>query len=284
MTQIALQIALAIVGVRIVVLIWKVVRREVAWTRLLLPGILAIEGVGVATHDAIAPWTVRLGAAALLEITFVAIAVRELRRSARGTEPIEQRIARAFGALLPPTIARLAAFEIVIVGSALRFVLGGWRRPSPPGFAYHRESGLRMLLPLLPLLAVGDVLLLELVLLPHAAAWLRVVVHALAIYGLVWLVGVYASVRARPHRIANGVLALHRGLLRHLDVPVADIASITPLPTFSDDWKKRAYTRGALRLDIAGPPILEIRLRTGTRVLVAIDEPAPFVAALAPAT
>jgi hypothetical protein len=279
--QLATIAVIAFVAVRICILAWRAVRREVAWTRLLLPGILVIEGVGFATHDTMA---LRLGVAVLLEIAFVVIALRELRRSMGGSEPLEDRIARAFGALVPARIARLAAFEIVIVGSALRFVLGGWRRAIPPGFTYHRASGLRMLLPMLPLLAIGDVLLLELVVLPHAATWLRIVLHAAGIYGLVWLVGLYASLRARPHRIDGGVLTLHRGVLRRLEVPLAEIASIAPLPVFSDDWKKRAYTRGALRLDVAGPPILEIRLRAGTRVLVAIDEPASFVAALTPAT
>jgi hypothetical protein len=134
-----------------------------------------------------------------------------------------------------------------------------------------------MLLPILPLLAVGDVLLVDLVFLPSAALWLRVLVHALAIYALVWLVGLYATLRARPHRIVDDHLVLHRGILRSRTIPLADIASIDPLPAFADDWRKRAYCKGALRLDVAGPPILELRLHAGTRVLVAVDEPAAFV-------
>jgi hypothetical protein len=78
-----------------------------------------------------------------------------------------------------------------------------------------------------------------------------------------------------------------------LDVPVAEIASIDELPNFTDDWKKRAYCKGAIRIDVAGATILELRLRTtarpigvlgdgaaGTRVLVAVDEPASFTAAI----
>jgi hypothetical protein len=236
---------------------------------------------------------VRLGTAVALEIAFVVVAVRELRRSVAGAEPIEARIARAFSALLPLRAARLVAFELVIVGSALRFVLGGWRRSVPAGFTYHRESGLRMLLPILPLLALGDVLLIDLVLLPDAVTWLRVIVHGLAIYGLLWLVGLYASLRARPHQLADGKLTLYRGILRRLEVPVDQIASIDPLPSFADDWKKRAYLKGAIRVDVAGPAVLELRLHTaarptgvlgegaaGTRVLVSVDEPASFTAAI----
>jgi hypothetical protein len=258
-----------------------------SWTRLLLPSLLMLELASWLWHLDL--WPLRIGAIVALETAFVLVAIRELRR--RAGDPLQARLASAFGAFVPQPIARFAAFELVILGSALRFVAG--RCPSPPGFTYHRESGLRVLLPLLPLLAVGDILLLELVVLPHAAPWLRVVVHALALYGLVWLIGIYAALRARPHQLDHDMVRLHRGLVRRIDIPRASIRSIEPLPAFADDWKKRAYTRGAIRLDVGGPTILELHLdapvrpvgifgegRPGTRVLLAVDEPAAFTAAL----
>jgi hypothetical protein len=287
--QSALAVAFAVLGVRVAVMAWGAARRELPWSRLLLPGIILLEGLGLWWRGAAVLWQLRLGTVVGLELAFVVVAIRELRRTTAGAEPLEARIARALAALLPPRAARLVAFELVIVGSALRFVIGGWRRGVPAGFTYHRESALRLLLPILPLLGIGDILFLELVLLPHAATWLRVVVHGLAIYGLIWLVGLYASVRARPHQLVDGRLTLHRGMLRRLTVPVEQIASIDELPSFADDWKKRAYCKGAIRVDVAGPTILELRLRTaarpigvlgdgapGTRVLVAVDDPASF--------
>jgi hypothetical protein len=289
----AFALALVVLGLRVAVMAWGAARRELPWSRLLLPGIVLLEGVGLWWHGSAVLWRVRLGTAAVLELAFVAVAIRELRRTTAGAEPLEARIARAFGALLPPRVARLVAFELVIVGSALRFMIGGWRRGIPAGFTYHRESALRLLLPILPLLGMGDILLLELVLLPHAATWLRVVAHGLAFYGLIWMIGLYASLRARPHQLADGRLTLHRGILGRLDVPVDQIESIDELPSFADDWKKRAYCKGAIRLDVVGPTILELRLVTAarpigvfgdgparTRVLVAVDEPASFAAAI----
>ena len=288
----AVAAALAILGLRVAVMAWAAARRQLPWSRLLLPSIIWVEGVGLCGHDSAVLWQVRLGTAVVLELAFVVVAVRALRRAAGG-EASEARVARALGALLPPRAARLLAIELVIVGSALRFLVGGWRRAAPAGFTYHRASALRMLLPMLPLLGMADVLLLELVVLPHAATWLRVAVHALAIYGLIWMVGVYASLRARPHQLADGRLTLHRGILGRVDVPVAQIASIDPLPAFADDWKRRAYRKDAIRVDVAGPTILELRLHAAvqaigvlgrgaprTRVLVAVDEPAAFTAAL----
>ena len=272
-----LVVALALLGARILGMVRQAACGNLPWTRLLLPSIVWVEAVGLSGH---AMWQVRLGTAVLLELAFVVVAIHALRSRARGGEASEVRLARAFAALVPPSFAKLAAIEMVIVGSAMRFLFGGWRHPAPVGFTYHRESGLRTLLPMLPLLGVGDVLLLELVVLPHAALWGRIVIHAVAAYGLIWLVGVYASLRARPHRLVHGQLELHRGVLRERTVDVAMIASIGPLPTFADDWKKRAYVKGAVKFDIAAAHVLEMRLHDGTRLLVGVDDPAAFVAAV----
>jgi len=277
--RLVLAIALALLGVRLVGLVVDVVRGALPWTRLLLPSIVWIEAAGASGS---ALWQLRLATAIALELLFVVVAIHALRR--RDTDgPIEERLARALESLVPPPIARLAAIELVLVGFAMSFLAGGWRRPTPAGFTSHRESGLRTMLPLLPLLAAGDVLLLELVILPRASTSLRIAVHALAAYGLVWLVGVYASIRARPHRLVNGRLELHRGIFRTMTLDVDQIVSIEPLPPFADDWKKRAYLRGAERLDLGGAPVLEIELRDHTRALVAVDDPAAFSAASLPA-
>jgi hypothetical protein len=287
----AFAVVLALLGVRIAVIAWRAARHELPWLRLVLPAIILVEGIGL--YGSSSAWQVRLATAVLLELTFVVVAIRELWRIAPGDDPLEVRIARAFDALLPARFARLVAFELVIVGAALRFLAGGWRRPIPRGFTYHRASGLRFLLPLLPLLAVGDVLLLELVILAHAPMWLRVGLHVLGNYGLIWLVGLYATVRARPHQLRGDRVLLNRGILGRVTLDVGEIVSIDPLPSFADDWKKRAYCKGAIRIDIAGPPILELQLRSAvrpigilgegpprTRVLVAVDEPAEFMAAM----
>ena len=258
--QLMLVLALAALGVRVAVMAWSAAHRELPWSRLLLPGIILVEGAGLSTSEAATLWQVRLCTAVVLELAFVVVAIRELRRTSASDESPDARLAQAFGALLPPGAARFVAFELVIVGSALRFLLGGWRRRLPAGFTYHRESVLRLFLQFLPFLGVADLLLVELVLLPHAAMWLRIVVHGLAIYGLIWLVGFYASLRGRPHQVANGRLTLHRGILRRLAVPLNEIASIEELPAFADDWKRRAYRKGAIRIDVPGPTILELPL------------------------
>ena len=181
-------------------------------------------------------------------------------------------------------VVRRARVEGAIVAAAVRFVGGGARRPAPAGFTYHRQSGLRLLLPVLPLLALGDVLLLELVVLPQATPVVKAVVHALGIWVVVRLVGVYATMKERPHRLEGDVLTLHRGILGSVAIPIDAIESIAPLPSFADGWKERAYRKGALRLEVDGGSVLELRVRAGaapaTRVLIGVDEPEALIAAI----
>jgi hypothetical protein len=107
------------------------------------------------------------------------------------------------------------------------------------------------------------------------------------------MIGLWASFRTRPHEVTGGRTTLHRGLLRHIELPLDQIASVAAMPTFSDDWKLRAYRKGATRIDVSGPAILELRLRAPIQsiglfgpsrardlVLVSVDDPAAFTAAV----
>ena len=171
------------------------------------------------------------------------------------------------------TPGRVLANELAIVAAAARFLLGGWRRPLPAGLSYHRESALRLLLPALPLLLVGDALLFEFVVFPRLSLGLAIVLRVCSLYSLVWLVGMYALQRTNPHVLANGTLTLHRAHVRTFAIALDQIVSIEVVPELADDWKKRAYMKGALRLDVPGPTLLELRSHAGERVLFSVDDP-----------
>ena len=290
----ALGVLLALLAIRLAVLVAAVRRGELRWSRLLLPAIFLVEGVGLWWGDGGAAWqAARFATAIALELAVIVLAIHHLRRAPHTDELPEDRLARPLGHLLPPRAARLIAVELTVLGLALHHLFGGWRRPSRPGFTYHRDATLRLLLLMLPLIATADIALLELVILPSVALWLKIIIHFLAIYSLLWLIGLWASFRARPHQVRDGLATLHRGFLRHIAVPLDEIASIIPMPAFSDDWKLRAYRKRALRIDVAGSPTLEIRLRTPLRpisllgpdrasdhLLVSVDDPGAFIAAL----
>ena len=290
----ALGVLLALLAIRLAALAAAVRRGELRWSRLLIPAIFLVEGLGLWWGEGGAAWqSARLATAIVLELAVIVLAIHHLRRAPHTDELPEDRLARPLGYLLPPRVARLIALELTVLGLALRHLFGGWRRPSPSGFTYHGDATLRLLLLMLPLFATADVVLIEVVILPHVALWLKIVIHFLAVYSVLWLIGLWASFRARPHQVHDGRATLHRGFLRHIVVPLDQIASISPMPTFSDDWKLRAYRKHAIRIDVAGATTLDIRLRTPLcsigvlgpdpardHLLVSVDDADAFIPAL----
>ncbi len=289
----ALGPALALLALRIVALASAAHRRALPWPRLLLPTILLVEGAGLWSADGGPAWYhARLVTALGAEVAFIALAIRALRRPAGDHELPEERIALALTQLVPSPVARIIAYELVLLRGAVLLLLGR-ARPAAGGFSYHREATLRMLLWMLPLLLVGDVALLELVILPGAAPWLRIGAHVLGVYGLLWLIGLYGSMRTRPHQLVGDRLLLHRGLLGRVEFTLAEIVAVAPPPSFADDWKLRTYQRSAIRADVAGPTVLALQLRAPVQstgmfgpgearslVLVSVDDPVAFCAAL----
>lgn len=284
---------LALLALRIagLALDWR--RGRLPGTRLLLPAVLLVEGLGLlpgrASHLAL---QLKVGTALMLEVLLLSLAIRAWRRHRGDGGWPEDRIAGAFEAFVPPRAARLMALELVMLGSAVRFLLGGFREPAPAGFSHHRESGLRAFLPALPLLLPGDVLFLRLAF-SGLPVWLRWTLHGSTIYVVLWLLGFYATLKARPHQLSGGELRLHQGLVRSVAFPAAWVESAAPLPDFADDWARHAHLKGVARLVAKGAPLLELTLaepvrvagmlgpgRPTRRLLVSADDPAAFCAAL----
>lgn len=289
---------LILLGLRVAGLLLDWRRGKIPGTRTLLPALILVEGLGMALSEA-SRWALRLrlGTALLLEALLLILAVRTWR-SARSTsgaqleDQPEDRIALAFEAFVPPRAARLMALELVMLGSALRFLCGGFRDPAPPGFSHHREAALGGFLPALPLLIPGDILLIH-ALFPRLAPWLRWILHGSTVYAVLWLFGHYALLKARPHQLQEGQLRLRQGLLKSVTFPAAWIQAIGPLPEFDDDWARCAHMKGVQKLVAPGAPVLELSLREpvrvrgllgpgrpATRLAVSVDDPAAFRAAL----
>ncbi|MBI1751338.1 MAG: hypothetical protein HY014_07795 [Acidobacteria bacterium] len=289
---------LTLLGLRTAGLCLDCRRRRLPATRILLPALILVEGLGMAlSNTSHRIMQVRLGTAFLLEALLLTLAVRAWRnaRTLPGAWP-EDRVAQAFEAFVPPRAARLMALELVLLGSALRFLCGGFRDPAPPGFSHHREAALGTFLPALPLLIPGDILLLH-ALFPHLAPWLRWILHGSTVYAVLWLFGLYATLKARPHQLRDGQLHLHQGLLKSVVFPADWIRAIAPLPEFDTDWARMAHMKGVQRLVAPGAPVLELSLREpvqvrgflglgrpATRLVVSVDDPAAFRAALPPAS
>ena len=285
---------LAFLAARIAALAGAAIHGRLPWTRLLIPAIAFVEGLGFLSGHAPAFWrAAKLGLALGLELGLLLFtAYRFLRLPAEPGVLPEDHLARPLEAFLPRAAARIVALELVMIGTALRFASGGWRRVDPPGFSYHRESALGAILPALPLLLLGDVLLLE-VLMRSLHPWIRAFIHLLDLYGILWVLGLWASFRRRPHTLEDGRLRLHKGLLARLDLRRDQIASVGPLPPFPDDWARLRFTRQALQFQAPGAPQLCLELNAParaigllglgpakTRVIVSADDPEGFRGAL----
>jgi hypothetical protein len=285
---------LVLLTLRILALLREWRRGQLPGTRLLLPCVVLLEGLGlVLSRSSHLALRLRLGTALTLEILLLILAVRAWQnaRPLPGTWP-EDRITTAFESFVPRRAARIMALELVMLGSAFHFLLGGFRTAAPEGFSHHRESALRSILPALPLLIPGDFLLMNTLCsgLPPGLRW---TLHGSTIYAVLWLFGCYATVKARPHAIRAGRVHLHLGLLKTTDFPMNHILSATPLPDFNDDWARHAHMKGVPSLVAKGSPVLELKLAEPVRVIgllgpgrpvdrlaFSVDDPAAFLATL----
>ncbi|HEU4952548.1 MAG TPA: hypothetical protein VFT46_11390 [Holophagaceae bacterium] len=271
--RLAGSILLALLALRTLMLAVRAAQGRLPWTRLLVPAALLVEGLGLRFGAVPGAWkALKAGTALVLELGLLALMAHRFWRLPLepGVLP-EDHLAKPLEAFLSPRLARILALEVVLLGSALRFLAGGWRRPDPPGFSYHRSSAFAAILPALPLLVVGDLVLVE-VLLRSVAPWIRLLVHALDAYGVLWVLGLWASFRARPHRIEGDVLHLHKGLLSRAEIPLSAIQRVGPVPRFDDDWARLRFHRGALAFQAPGAPDLVLDL----------DRPAAAVGLLGP--
>jgi hypothetical protein len=288
-------VLLGLLALRVALLVRDWRSGQMPGTRILLPAVLLVEGLGlILTRASDLTLNLRLGTALALESLLLILAVRVWRRSRTlaGAWP-EDRIAAAFEAFVPPRAARLMALELVMLGSAVRFLFGGFREPAPPGFSLHKETFLRAFFPVLPLLIPTDLFFIH-VLFPRMAPWVRWFLHASTAYSVLWMVGLYATLKQRPHQVDATCVSLHMGLLGSLRLRKDQILSAAPLPEFDDDWAKRQYMKGMHKLLRTGAPAVELRLSepvisTGllgpsshryARVAVSVDDPAAFLTAL----
>ncbi len=286
--------ALWCLGLRLLMMAFEAGTKKLPWTRLLIPSVVLLEGIGLAWSGGVSPgWQrLRLLTAALMELALLGFAIHIWRQRLHDSKLLpEDELTPPFSNFLPPVAARLAALELVVVGDALRFLIGGYRRLDPAGHTYTKRCVLRALLVALPVLLLADLVALEFLL----QNWpkLRWSVHLGDAYAVLWFTGLWASFRARPHQVSEHSVVLHHGILGRIELRRDQIVDITSPPTFKDDWARLADNRKVIQLQAPGPPLLDIQLsepsrpvsffglgKPRSRVRIAVDDPEAFCRAL----
>jgi len=152
--------------------------------------------------------------------------------------------------------------KLLILEARLWRSMYAWlrRRPlGPDDFPYHARSQVSLIMGVLVLTTPLEIAILEL-LIPWP--WLRIVTLVVALYALLWVVMLFASLRSIPHRMTKQGLELRYGALAGGFIPYAQIAeahvAMANAPQFGDGLQvenDKAY------LAIAGETNLLIRLK-----------------------
>ncbi|MDW8058445.1 MAG: hypothetical protein RMK01_00045 [Thermomicrobium sp.] len=248
---------------------------------------LAASGV-IEMRDAVALVLFLEIAALVLGIALLLRGISRARLSA--TSPQEALLA-VFATLLPDSVARFVVLELLTFTTLFRWLLRR-RSPGSASFAYHERSWLGALTLLVLLTTPAELLLLHL-LVPWS--WVRWLLLALALYGLAWLLGLWAGFRVYPHHLERDRLVLRYSFLHELSVPLAAIETIRAEPGRSPNGRDGLHVRdGVAWLAVGGRTDLVVELRAPVeakrflapvgpihRIHVAVDRPEQLLRALA---
>ncbi|MDB5094293.1 MAG: hypothetical protein JWO85_2394 [Candidatus Eremiobacteraeota bacterium] len=170
---------------------------------------------------------------------------------------------------------------------AYRYVRGGFRAAQPAGgFAYDDGGNTPLMLGALAVLAIPEMLILDLVLW-HAPAW-RIGSDVVHLYLILWALGIAHAFRTMPHELHADRVMLRTLFFASLSIPRTAIASAEVVEI--DRRASRRRTRlglGSPRrwvlVQLREPAMLErwlARPLPVTSVLIAADDPDRLARAL----
>lgn len=185
----------------------------------------------------------------------------------------------------------------VLLELAIWRMLGRWiaRRPEIPEDATPVRYG-QLVAPMLWLWIAGsfaEVLALELILRSVDAGWadaVRVPLFVVGLWGGLWMLGLMAAFRVRPHLVLDDRIEIRNGPRVRVDVPRAAIAGCRPVEREFEGVVKVLHeedgllqvgvsTRTNVELTLTAPTVLRTHdgERTASRVGLWVDDPRTFV-------
>ena len=190
--------------------------------------------------------------------------------------------------ITPALVAKLFISELKILGYT-----GLWlfRRIKirENEFTYHHKSMFGAFVLLVLFITPVEIFIMGLLL---PLEWLKWLLAILSVYAFVWLLGVWASMSALPHKLDESGLTIHNGIFAKGYLPYSDIETIVKERTENLSWdglsidKKTgiAYSSNGgttdvlitLRKPIVFKKWLSLSAPVNT-IHLAIDEPATFI-------
>jgi len=194
-----------------------------------VPAFIVGLAVATITTGAHAPRVIdALHLAALpIEIGVVAFLIVTARRLAKATGDADGDFATRFRAAARQTLgARIPADVLTTEVATLRYAFGPSVLPDG-GFTVHRRTASATLVVGLGLAVVIETAVVHLLVSRwnEPAAW---VLTALSLYAIIWLLGDFRAMGARPTVVTSDTLRLRIGLRWEADIPLAMIESAEP--------------------------------------------------------
>lgn len=197
----------------------------------------------------------------LVAVRHVVVASRTYRRDRKAGRDGWTSLENGLEVFLPRKAARVLASEL-----KLWFYLGAWLsrrvRKDENSFSYSGKSMLGAFLVVLLFTTPVEIFLAEL-LLPWA--WLRWLLAVAAVYGFFWVVGLYASMAALPHRLGPDSIRLSYGILARAEIPYSEISEAAlcrnDIPLRGDGLKVAREEQKAY-MSIGGSTEVVLRLRS----------------------
>ena len=228
--------------------LYGIAQRKTAWTRLLLPVLIALILAG--------SWHGGLGAGrmawaiAAFEIVVIIWVVVTVLRSASRSRYFERDIESSISRFLPPVLSKTVAGELAVMVSAYQYVVSRFSKRARAGsdseiFGYVEDASIRHLPLLIFLINVVDVIAFEIFLVTLSPIY-NILFLILDVWALVWVIGLVGSMHLRPHVVSGETVTLNRGLLRRVVIPVEDIESVQIAPKAD---------RSALNLSLKEPKL-----------------------------
>ena len=199
----------------------------------------------------------------------------------------------AVGQQVGPIAARLIVGEPKVWAAIFLWISGRSRRDAR-SFHYSAASNLGLVsvvvLGLILLEGVGGGLLARLAPWP----WLSPVLIIISAYAAVWIIGIYASLRAFPHLVTEQGLLLRYGVLGEAWIPWREVDQVVKETLVSPGGVDGLSTKGGIAmLAVGGKTAVTIRRRSPgpvkgflretagiSQIRIAADDPDAFLAAI----